>query len=194
MEVLLASKSPRRRQPLSLIFKEFQSVTSDFDESTVTENNPEELVKRLSFCKASAVSGRKEQLIIGADTVVVSPQNRVFGIPPDESAAYDMLQTLSGKKHRVMTGVTLLYQGEALTFCSKTDVYFRSLEEEEIWDYIRSGEPFDKAGGYGIQGKAAIFVKKIDGDFYNVMGLPVTDLYLAVQQLVRKKIINFKNS
>lgn len=151
-------------------------------------------MKRLSFCKASAVSGRKEQLIIGADTVVVSPQNRVFGIPPDESAAYDMLQTLSGKKHRVMTGVTLLYQGEALTFCSKTDVYFRSLEEEEIWDYIRSGEPFDKAGGYGIQGKAAIFVKKIDGDFYNVMGLPVTDLYLAVQQLVRKKIINFKNS
>ena len=93
-----------------------------------------------------------------------------------------------------MTGVTLLYQGEVLTFCSKTDVYFRSLEEEEIWDYIRSGEPFDKAGGYGIQGKAAIFVKKIDGDFYNVMGLPVTDLYLAVQQLVRKKIINFKNS
>ena len=90
--------------------------------------------------------------------------------------------------------MTLLYQGEALTFCSKTDVYFRSLEEEEIWDYIRSGEPFDKAGGYGIQGKAAIFVKKIDGDFYNVMGLPVTDLYLAVQQLVRKKIINFKNS
>lgn len=185
MEVLLASKSPRRRQLLSLIFEEFQSVTSDFDESTVTENNPEELVKYLSFCKASAVSGRKEQLVIGADTVVVSPENKVFGIPPDEFVAYGMLRALSGKKHQVMTGVTLLYQGKVLTFCSKTDVYFRSLEEEEIWDYIRSGEPFDKAGGYGIQGKAAIFVEKIDGDFYNVMGLPVTDLYIAVQQFVR---------
>lgn len=185
MEVLLASKSPRRRQLLSLVFEEFQSVTSDFDESTVTENNPEELVKHLSLCKASAVSGRKEQLVIGADTVVVSPENKVFGIPSDESAAYGMLRALSGKKHQVMTGVTLLYQGATLTFCSKTDVYFRPLTEEEIWDYIHSGEPFDKAGGYGIQGKAAIFVKKIDGDFYNVMGLPVTDLYMAVQQFVR---------
>ncbi|MDD6236550.1 MAG: Maf family protein [Clostridiales bacterium] len=187
MEVLLASKSPRRRQLLALIFDEFRSVTSDFNESTVKEQNPEELVKRLSYCKAKAVFGQRDQLVIGADTVVVSPENKVFGIPPDESAAYEMLQTLSGKKHRVMTGVTLLYQGEAVTFCSKTDVYFRPLEEEEIRDYIRSGEPFDKAGGYGIQGKAAVFVEKIDGDFYNVMGLPVTDLYMAVQRLVRQK-------
>lgn len=187
MEVLLASKSPRRRQLLSLIFDEFESVISGFNESTVKEQEPEELVKCLSCCKAKAVPAQKDQLVVGADTVVVSPENKVFGIPPDESAAYEMLRALSGKKHQVMTGVTLLYHGETVTFCSKTDVYFRPLEETEIRAYIRSGEPFDKAGGYGIQGKAAVFVERIDGDFYNVMGLPVTDLYMAVQRLVRQK-------
>ncbi len=185
--MILASKSPRRRQLLSLVFEEFQSVTSDFEESTVTVQDPEELVKRLSFCKANAVAHREEQLVIGADTVVVSPENEVFGIPKSESVAYEMLHTLSGRKHSVMTGVTLLYQGEAVTFCNKTEVFFRVLTEEEITEYIRSGEPFDKAGGYGIQGKAAVFVEKINGDFYNVMGLPIAELYLAVQQLVYRK-------
>ena len=164
MKVVLASRSPRRKQLLSLILESFEVRESHFDESTVIEEEPKKLVKQLSYQKAKSIVETDTALIIGADTVVVSPDGEIFGIPSDKEEALDMLRRLSGNRHQVITGVTLLCGSYRDTFCVKTDVYFRSLENEEIEEYVNSGEPFDKAGGYGIQGKAAIFVKKIEGD------------------------------
>lgn len=183
MKLVLASRSPRRRELLSLITDQFEVVASHFDESSITESDPEALVKSLSYHKAAAVQASESTVVIGADTVVVSPEGEIFGIPAGEEEAGRMLRVLSGKTHCVMTGVTLLGGGQRITFCETTRVTFRPLGEEELRRYICSGEPFDKAGGYGIQGKAALFVTGIEGDFYNVVGLPVARLFLALQGL-----------
>lgn len=182
MELILASRSPRRRELLSLLTERFEAVESHFDESSIMEADPEKLVKFLSYYKAAAVPAPKNAVVIGADTVVVSPDGEIFGIPENETQAARMLRALSGRAHRVMTGVTVFSADQQITFCETTRVLFRPLEEEEISWYIRSGEPFDKAGGYGIQGKAARFVSGIEGDYYNVVGLPVARLYLALRE------------
>lgn len=182
MELILASRSPRRQELLSLITDRFKIVASHFDEASITESDPEALVKSLSYHKAAAVTTKGDAVVIGADTVVVSPEGEIFGIPADEAQAYRMLRSLSGKVHCVMTGVTVLGAGQCRTFCEKTRVTFRALEEEELRRYIRSGEPFDKAGGYGIQGRAALFVSGIAGDFYNVVGLPVARLFTVLRE------------
>ncbi len=186
-KVVLASRSPRRRELLSLILDEFAVISSDFDESSITEQDPEKLVKQLSCCKARSVFSGDADLVIGADTVVVSPEGTVFGIPKDRQAALDMLSALSGRKHQVMTGVTLIAQGYEDSFCVKTEVFFRALEQAEKIAYIESGEPFDKAGGYGIQGKAAVFTEKIEGDYFNVVGLPVSAVYMAIKKWKKTK-------
>lgn len=184
---ILASRSPRRKELLSLILDDFEVISSDFDESSITISDPEELVKRLSHGKAISVAKEHDGIVIGADTVVVSPNGVVFGIPADREEALEMLSALSGDKHQVMTGVTLLDGEYQDCFCVKTDVYFRSLDQAEILSYLETGEPFDKAGGYGIQGKASLFVEKIEGDYFNVVGLPVTATYLSIKKWKKTK-------
>ena len=167
---------------MSLITDAFTVCSPDFDESSIRERDPEKLVQLLSCRKAKSVSCGADMLIIAADTIVTAPDGSIFGKPKNAREASEMLHALSGKKHCVVTGVTL-WDGEYEdTFRVVTDVYFRVLNDAEIAAYISSGEPFDKAGGYGIQGKAALFVERIDGDYFNVVGFPVASVYLAVQR------------
>lgn len=174
MRIILASKSPRRRELLSLLGVEFSVVSEDIDE-TVNEDLPvESEIKRLSLEKAKAVAGKAGEgdVIIAADTVVVL-DDRVFGKPESGVDAKRMLRALSGKTHKVITGVTVLCGGRADTRAAVTEVTFRDLSDKEIEAYVATGDPFDKAGGYALQGISCIFVKGISGDHFNVYGLPV---------------------
>ena len=178
MDIILASHSPRRRELLERMgIKNFKVVSPDVEEDMGQPLPPAELVQRLSEQKARAVLEREGagSLIIAADTVVAL-DGAVLGKPADELEAFKMLTTLSGCRHQVYTGLTVLYAGEQITECEATDVCFRALEEKEISAYLSTGEPMDKAGAYGIQGYGALFVEGIRGDYYNVMGLPVCRL------------------
>ena len=145
---------------------------------------PAELVSRLSRRKAQAVAQQVKQdaLIVAADTVVAL-EGTILGKPADELSAFRMLTTLSGARHQVYTGLTVLRGEEVCTEYEVTDVTFRELSEGEIEDYIRTGEPMDKAGAYGIQGYGALFIEGIQGDYYNVMGLPVCRLGRILDRL-----------
>lgn len=175
-KLVLASRSPRRIELLKMIAEDFSVVPSDFDESAVKENNPKELVKRLSLEKAKAVSKTESGVIIGCDTVVAL-ENEIFGIPKDRSEAKKMLSALSGGTHSVITGVCVIDGENEYTFQCETRVSFFPIEESALEAYLDSPEPYDKAGGYGIQGKAGLFVSGIEGDWNNVVGLPVSRLY-----------------
>ncbi|MCM1226775.1 MAG: Maf family protein [Clostridium sp.] len=175
MKIILASGSPRRRELLKLVEDEFEIRVSDADESVPENIAAEKTAKYLSMVKANAVSRDDDELVIGCDTVVVI-DGKVLGKPVDENDCAEMLMSLSGKIHTVYTGVSFIYAESSYSFSVKTDVEFYSLTEKEISEYISTGEPFDKAGGYGIQGRGALFVKGIYGDYYNVVGLPVSAL------------------
>ncbi len=183
----LASRSPRRRELLGLIRSDFQVISSDFDEGGVTESTPKKLVERLSYEKARTVAKAGYRPVLGADTVVVSPDGEIFGIPRDRADAARMLHALSGKRHQVITGVTLLDGDYEDRFSVSTDVYFREITPTEFAEYLDQMDWLDKAGGYGIQGKASIFVQKIDGDYFNVVGLPVSAVYLAIKKWEKTK-------
>lgn len=172
--MILASASPRRKQLLEQIGLNFKVVAAGVDESGCGELPPGELVEQLSQRKAAAVAERvgQDDLIIAADTVV-SLEGTALGKPSDEGAAYRMLTALSGVRHQVYTGLTLRQGEKVLTRRQQTTVTFRELSEEEITAYIATGEPIDKAGAYGIQGMGAVLVESIEGDYYNVMGLPL---------------------
>ncbi len=182
MNVILASGSPRRRELLSLFGIPFTVAAADIDERMNPENPPYEEVARVSKRKAMAVSRGEDDVVIAADTIVVC-QGRVLGKPRDEEEAKQMLRLLSGRDHQVMTGCTVLRGGRSETFTQVTNLHFRELGEHEIEKYVRSGEPMDKAGAYGIQGRAALFCRGLEGDYYNVMGLPVCRLGQALQRL-----------
>jgi septum formation protein len=176
-KVLLASTSPRRKELLGKMGVEFEVVKSEpIDEVTYLDATDIcGSVARLAVAKAQSVTTQYPQaLVLSADTVVVV-DGCFLGKPADRTAAYDMLHKLSGRKHTVLTGVALTCT--AVSFCSvrtvSTEVYFRNLSVDEIEWYLASGEAYDKAGGYGIQGKAMNFVDKIEGCFYNVVGLPI---------------------
>ena len=173
--LILASGSPRRRELLSLITDEFEILVSGCDEF-VPEGTPAEKVPAiLAEQKALAVAKlRPEDTVIGSDTVVVL-NDEIFGKPKDKAHAHAMLKALSGKKHFVYTGVAVVEKGEVLSFVQKTEVEFYELSDETIEKYIATGEPMDKAGAYGIQGKGSVLVKGIVGDYFNVMGLPVAE-------------------
>ena len=175
MDIILASRSPRRRALLEQVgLKGFKVVSPDVDEHI--EGNPSlaHLVEALSQRKAQAVfaGADEDDLIIAADTVVVL-DGAVLGKPADEREAFAMLSALSGNSHRVYTGVTVAQGDRMATEHEETRVTFRELEPEEISCYIATGEPMDKAGAYGIQGVGALLVSGIKGDYCNVMGLPV---------------------
>ena len=179
MNIILASQSPRRKELLSRMgLSGFKTISPDIDENLGGGLSPSELVSRLSALKAQAVAERAggDTLIIAADTVVA-----VDGA--DALEAFKMLSTLSGGRHQVYTGVTVLRGEERYTEYEVTDVSFRELSEREIEDYIRTGEPMDKAGAYGIQGYGALLIQGIQGDYYNVMGLPVCRLGGMLERL-----------
>jgi len=186
-KLILASISPRRENLLRMIGFDFEVVNSQVDEQSEVYTIPEVHVLELAQKKALKVAEKIDGgLIIGADTVVVL-NNQILGKPKDAKQAKEILQQLSGKTHEVYTGFAIVEKpsGEMLSEFVKTLVSFRKLADEEIDRYIQSGSPFDKAGGYGIQDQGALFVQKIDGCFYNVMGLPVTKLYQALEKFVR---------
>lgn len=176
MQLILASQSPRRKALMELFHIPFIVKVADIDETMDPEKAAFDEVARVSRAKAEAVAHEPEDTVIAADTIVVC-EGKVLGKPVDEQDAYRMLQLLSGRDHQVMTGLTVL-QGDRCTVCTEvTDLHFRELTDDEILAYIRSGEPMDKAGSYGIQGGAALFCERISGDYYNVMGLPVCRLW-----------------
>ncbi len=214
MELILASASPRRREILELAGYDFTVSVSDVEE-TLIDGTPGELVEHLSGLKAWAVAEKYLEsrsaalpdsksdpaeksngkgmadlcIVIGADTVVVKA-GEILGKPQDEEDAFRMLRELSGNTHQVFTGVTLcVIRNEKITdtvsFSECTDVTMREISDAEIRKYISTGEPMDKAGAYGIQGKAAIFISGIKGDYYNVVGLPICRLTEMLNQFTK---------
>lgn len=180
MGIILASKSPRRQELLSLMGLEFKVVTADIDE-TVDKSLPiEQEIARLSRQKAEAIDGG-DNVIISADTVVVLG-NTVMGKPQSEENAREMLSLLSGNTHRVITAVTVKKGDKIRTETVITEIIFRELSKREIEAYVASGSPMDKAGAYGIQEKAAAFVKEIRGDYFSVVGLPICTLTLMLRE------------
>lgn len=183
MRILLASASPRRRELLEMLgVKDLVIIPANTDE-TVTGLSPEETVRAIALEKARAVAGSAaaSDIIIAADTLVYL-NGGALGKPGDASDAALMLRGLSGNRHTVYTGVALIHDGRELTFFERTDVYFRALSDEEIAAYIRTGEPMDKAGAYGAQGRGAAFIERIEGDFFNVVGLPLCRLALELRE------------
>ena len=176
MDIILASQSPRRKELLGQMgLKGFKIIAPDVDESMEENLAPAQLVEELSLRKAQAVADYvddEEAIIIAADTVVAL-DGGILGKPADEREAFGMLSALSGNRHRVYTGVTVLRGSRSITSHEETIVTFRELDPEEIMDYIATEEPMDKAGAYGIQGLGALLVSGIEGDYFNVMGLPV---------------------
>ncbi len=175
MQLILASQSPRRQELLRLFGVPFRVEVADIDETMDPQKSPFDEVARVSRCKALAIGRGEEDVVVAADTIVVC-QGRVLGKPHSREEAVQMLQLLSGRDHQVMTGVTVLRGDREQVFTEVTDLHFRQLTEREILAYVRTGEPMDKAGAYGIQGGAALFCEKMTGDYYNVMGLPVCRL------------------
>lgn len=182
-KIILASASPRRRELLEQIHVKFE-VRPAKGEEVITAEEPAEVVKELSLQKAAEIAEKVEEgIVIGADTVVAY-DGKIMGKPKDEQDAARMLQLLSGHVHEVYTGVTaiLCENGQQImrTFSECTQVEFALMSEEEISFYIKSKEPMDKAGAYGIQGLGARYIRSIQGDYNNVVGLPVGRLYREV--------------
>ena len=182
MNVILASQSPRRKELMGLFHIPYEIRVADIDETMDPSLPACEEVARVSRAKAEAVPCEQGDVVIAADTIVVC-NGQVLGKPIDEHDAYRMLRLLSGRDHQVMTGLCVLRNGVATTCTEITDIHFRELSDREIWAYIRTGEPMDKAGSYGIQGGAALFAEKMAGDYYNVMGLPVCRLGSLLRQI-----------
>lgn len=175
MDIILASQSPRRKELLERMgIEDFKIAVPDVDETVEPGLSPARMVEQLSLRKARAAAERTGPggLIIAADTVV-SLDGAVLGKPADRADAFVMLTALSGREHRVYTGVTVLLGDRAVTEHEETAVTFRPAQPDELWGYIATGEPMDKAGAYGIQGLGALLVSGIRGDYCNVMGLPV---------------------
>lgn len=176
-DLILASASPRRKELLENIGLRFRIVVADIEEKIPDEATPEQAVEALALQKAQAVADmNKNSVVIGADTVVVL-DGKILGKPKSEDDAIDMLSSLSGRTHTVCTGVAIINGDEAKSFVEVTEVEFHTLTADEIVAYVKTGEPMDKAGAYGIQGKGCVLVKRINGDYFNVVGLPVSKVY-----------------
>jgi len=187
MRIILASQSPRRKKLLHQLGFRFEIIPSSVVEES-EESDPKEFVKELAFKKASQIASlNPDSLVIGSDTIVVL-ENKILGKPTDNSEAFEMLSSLSGAQHFVYTGVSLIEtnqkaeQIKKVIFCTSTKVTFSALDPGEIRRYIQTGSCLDKAGSYGIQDDwGATFVESIEGDFYNVVGLPLNRLYFELK-------------
>ena len=181
MKIILASKSPRRIEILSSLGICPEIIPADITETIYPGTPPCDTVTALAKEKAEHIAKKyPSSLVIAADTMVFK-DGALLGKPKDKENAYDMLCMLSGDTHSVFTGIAVSYNGKTAIDAVETKVLFRDLEEKEIENYIASGEPFDKAGAYGIQGLGAILVKEIHGDYFNVVGLPVSRLFELIQ-------------
>lgn len=175
-KIILASASPRRRELMAFITDEFEVITAEVDETIEEGTLPQDAVMQLSLKKAQAVSEKyKGRLVIGADTVVVC-DDTILGKPDNRNHASEMLRMLSGRTHFVLTGVTITDGEKTDTFFVSSEVKFLELTDDEILIYVSGGEPDDKAGAYAIQGKGSLFVEKINGDYFNIVGFPVSEV------------------
>lgn len=173
MALILASGSPRRRELMALITPDYTVHTSEVDEHTVLADTPAHLAQNLAALKAHAVAALCPQdTVLGCDTVV-DCDGVVFGKPTDQADALRMLRALSGRTHRVHTGLCVCRGGRGAATVETTSVHFAPIPEAELLAYIRTPEPYDKAGAYAIQGRAALWCSGIEGCYYNIMGLPV---------------------
>jgi len=192
-KLILASKSPRRSYLLKQAGLEFSIIPSSFNEYSVTLSSPESYVRKLAEGKAKDISDKHpDSWVIGADTIVLI-RNTVLGKPDSDDDARRMLKRLSGKTHQVLTGYCICCKKKNRFFSEtiKTDVLFKELSDEEIDWYIHTGEPFDKAGAYAIQGLGTFLVKRINGSYTNVVGLPVCEI---VEFLIKEGVmgLNFE--
>lgn len=183
MAIVLASASPRRRELMSGITPDYQVVPSALDESGITAETPALLAQALATAKCREVAAaHPADVVIGCDTVV-DCGGEVFGKPKNREDAVRMLRALSGRAHAVHTGVCIRHGSEERSFVTTSQVVFFPLGEEEIQRYADSQEPYDKAGAYAIQGRAALWLDKIDGDYYNIMGFPVSRVAAALREI-----------
>lgn len=186
-KIILASASPRRRELLEQGGIPFTVIPSQAEEKITTEQ-PGQAVEELSYLKCSDIYEKSlgDVLVIGADTVVAS-EGKILGKPSSQKDAVKMLQSLQRREHEVYTGVTIMAregnENRKKTFHEKTKVVFYPMSDEEIRSYVNTGEPMDKAGAYGIQGKSAVFIKEISGDYNNVVGLPLARLYQELKNM-----------
>ena len=187
IKIVLASASPRRKELISLITENVEIRPAECDETLPDGIGAKEAVEYLSKIKNDAAKSisAHDELIISADTVV-AVSNEILGKPADKEDARRMIKLLSGRTHQVYTGVTISYKGNAETFSEKTDVSFFDLTDDEIESYVSTSEPYDKAGAYGIQGKASLLVSGINGDYFNVVGLPVARLNRELSKFVER--------
>ena len=182
IRIILASKSPRRKELLEQLHLPFEIIVSDIEEQIDHQKDLVKEIEKLSYQKANAVFEKEsDALVIGSDTIV-KINNEALGKPHTIIEAREMLHKLSGHTHEVVTAVTILYQDQIETFSSIAEVEFYPLSEEEIEEYISTNEPFDKAGAYAIQGDAAKFIRSIHGDYYTIVGLPIGELYQRLKK------------
>ena len=179
--LVLASQSPRRREILRQAGIPFTVRATDVDESVLASESPADYVQRLAEAKAYSIEAAAGEMVLGADTTVVI-DGEILAKPADAADARRMLARLSGRRHEVLTGICLRRGGHAILDYATTGVVFAALSDREIDEYVASGEPMDKAGAYAIQGLASKFVERIEGDYFNVMGLPVALVYRLLQQ------------
>ncbi len=184
MDLILASSSPRRKELLGMLNIPFQVKVSYADETYQDGMEPHEIVMELARIKSTVVAEtNRDSVVIGADTIVVMDGD-ILGKPKNKEEAISTLTRLSGNVHQVYTGVALLRGQDSILFYEKTDVEFWPLKKEEIEQYVLTGEPFDKAGSYGIQGFGSLLVKRIEGDYFTVVGLPVSRLKRELEKLM----------
>lgn len=189
-KIILASASPRRRELMAQAGYEFEIQVSHKEE-TYTSETPDEIVKELALLKAKDIAEHndaKNMLVLGADTVVAH-KGAILGKPKSKDDAFDMIKGFQGDKHQVYTGVAILdYDVEGnetiVNHAVKTDVYVNPMTDEEIWKYIESDNVMDKAGSYGIQSGFAVYIEKIEGDYFNVVGLPISYIYEQLKQMM----------
>lgn len=182
MKYILASGSPRRKELLRFVIPEFEIITADTEETCPNEVTANQRPQYLALKKAKAVAkNHKDATVIGADTAVFLGEN-MLGKPKSVADAKNMLKSLSGKTHSVITGCAIVNGEKEKSFSVETKVKFLKLHDNEINDYIKTNEPFDKAGGYGIQGFGALLIESITGDYFNVVGLPVSKLNIYLKE------------
>lgn len=183
--LVLASGSPRRKELLASLGYPFEVIVSDIEEVVDNSLEVKEIVKSLALQKATAVfNENKDAVVIGSDTVVAC-QGKILGKPHSKQECKEMMELLRNREHSVITGVAILYDDKVVNFADESKVYFDDISDEEIAEYVEMKEPYDKAGGYAIQGWAGKFISRIDGSYYTIVGLPTSSLYKALKEIMK---------
>ncbi len=182
--LILASKSPRRKELLKLLDFDFEIISSEVDEVVPNNSSPKQIVEALAYQKAKAVyDAHNNDVVLGCDTIVVV-DNEILGKPKNHKEAKEMMLKMKDREHQVITGVAVLSKEQENVFSDTSVVHFNDIEEKEIDKYILTSEPYDKAGGYAIQGWAARYISAIEGNYYTIMGLPLDKVYRAIKKVL----------